>query len=154
MSRQHSGASAALSAAGRSWKSRAMDEPAWPYKVEPFACHQCGNCCRGDGYVDMSPDDVARAAALLGRSEAEFLAERCSVRADGRVHLIDQGDRLRSCTFLSADNLCQIHAAKPSQCQGFPMKWRPPDALEICAGLRHAAGLPPPRRRTISLLSG
>ena len=29
-----------------------------------------------------------------------------------------------------------------------------PDALEICAGLRHAAGLPPPRRRTISILSG
>jgi Fe-S-cluster containining protein len=131
-----------------------MDESAWPYEVEPFQCHRCGNCCRGDGFVVMSPDDVGRAAALLGRSEAEFLAERCVVRPDGSVHLIDQGDALRSCVFLTPANLCQIHAAKPGQCQGFPMKWRPPDALEICAGLRHAAGLPPPRRRTISLLSG
>ena len=152
--REHSGADAGLSATDPSVTLAAMSESEWPYEVKPFACHRCGNCCRGDGYVDMQPDDLHRAAALLGRSEAEFLAERCVVRPDGRVHLIDQGDALRSCTFLGADNLCRIHAAKPAQCQGFPMKWRPPDALEICAGLRHAAGLPPPRRRTISILSG
>ena len=58
------------------------------------------------------------------------------------------------CSIVAAFVFQQIHAAKPSQCQGFPMKWRPPDALDICAGLRHAAGLPPPRRRTISILSG
>jgi uncharacterized protein len=131
-----------------------MVEPEWPYEVEPFKCHRCGNCCRGDGYVDMSAADIERAAQGLGRTREQFLAEYCATQADGKVHLIDQGDRLRSCVFLTADNLCRIHHAKPDQCHGFPMKWRPPDALDICAGLRDAAGLPPPRRRTISVLSG
>ncbi len=131
-----------------------MSEPEWPYEVEPFKCHRCGNCCRGDGYVIMSEADIERAAQALGRSRERFLAEYCATQPDGSVHLIDQGDPLRSCVFLTADNLCKIHLAKPTQCDGFPMKWRPPDALQICAGLRDAAGLPPPRRRTISILSG
>jgi hypothetical protein len=131
-----------------------MADADWPYAVEPFRCHRCGNCCRGDGFVQMSADDLERAAALLGRSVPAFVAEFCVVRPDGAVHLVDQGDALRSCVFLGADNLCRVHAAKPTQCEGFPMKWRPPDALDICAGLRSAAGLPPPTRRTISILSG
>lgn len=131
-----------------------MAEAGWPYEVEPFHCHRCGNCCRGDGFVRMTEDDLERAAALLGRTRAEFLAESCRVQPNGDIHLIDQADPLRSCTFLSADNLCRIHHAKPAQCEGFPMKWRPPDVLDLCAALRHAAGLPPPRRRTISILSG
>ena len=126
----------------------------WPYAVEPFQCHRCGNCCRGDGYVDMSADDVLRAADLLGRTGERFIAEFCAVQPDGKVHLIHQGDALQSCVFLTADNLCRIHAAKPGQCGNFPMKWRPTDALEICAGLRHAAGLPPQTRRTISVRTG
>lgn len=95
MVREHSGAG--LSAGGPSANLAAMAEPEWPYKVEPFRCHRCGNCCRGDGYVDMSPDDIRRAAELLGRSEAGFVAEGCVIRPDGHIHLIDQGDPLRSC---------------------------------------------------------
>lgn len=123
----------------------------WPYEVEPFQCHRCGNCCRGDGYVVMTPDDVTRAAAHLGRSEAEFLAEFCRTQPDGSVHLLDRSDALRSCVFLTDDNLCRVHAAKPTQCEGFPMKWRPSNVLEICAGMRAAAGLPPPVRRGVGL---
>ncbi len=131
-----------------------MADPSWPYQVEPFQCHRCGNCCRGDGYVVMTADDITRISAHLGLREAQFLAEFCRTQPDGSVHLIDQGDAPRSCVFLTPDNLCQVHTSKPTQCEGFPMKWRPPDVLEICAGLRAAAGLPPPRRRTISILSG
>jgi Fe-S-cluster containining protein len=131
-----------------------MAESEWPYEVEPFQCHRCGNCCRGDGFVVMTADDLARAADLLAMSTDEFLAAYCRRQPDGEIHLIDQADPLRSCIFLRPDNLCRIHAAKPAQCQGFPMKWRPPDALELCAALRHAAGLPPPTRRTISSRSG
>ena len=131
-----------------------MAEQDWPYEVEPFRCHRCGNCCRGDGFVNMTEDDLARAADLLGRTRDEFVAEYCRPQPDGQIHLIDQADPLRSCIFLKSDNLCRIHAAKPVQCQGFPMKWRPPDALDLCAALRDAAGLPPPTRRTISVRSG
>ena len=128
-----------------------MADARWPYEVEPFQCHRCGNCCRGDGYVLMTADDVTRAAAHLGLDEAAFRAEFCRTQAGGSVHLVDQGDALRSCVFLSADNLCRVHEAKPEQCQGFPMKWRPGNVLEICAGLRAAAGLPAPVRRGVGM---
>lgn len=126
----------------------------WPYPVSEFACHRCGNCCRGDGYVALTTADVARIAAALELSEETFMNEYTQREANGRLLLVEQGDALRSCVFLGADNLCKVHAVKPEQCVGFPMKWRPPDVLEICAGLRAAAGLPPPTRRTISRSSG
>jgi hypothetical protein len=78
----------------------AMAEQEWPYEVEPFRCHRCGNCCRGDGFVNMTEDDLARAADLLGRTRDEFVTEYCSTQPDGQILLIDQADPLRSCIFL------------------------------------------------------
>jgi len=129
-------------------------ETEWPYPVSAFACHRCGNCCRGDGDVALTPDDTVRLAAALELSEQAFLSQYTRPREDGATCLIDQGDRLRSCVFLTAENTCQVHAVKPHQCEGFPMKWRPTDALEICAGLRAAAGLPYPTRRTMNRRTG
>lgn len=131
-----------------------MSDHDWPYPVSEFECHRCGNCCRGDGYVALTPADVQAMAGFFDMSEEAFVARYAERRPDGALHLIEQGDPLRSCVFLTPDNLCQAHAVKPSQCRGFPMKWRPPDALEICAGLRAAAGLPWPTRRTISKRTG
>lgn len=131
-----------------------MAETDWPYPVSEFECHRCGNCCRGDGYVRVTAEDVARLAKFLDMSEEAFVARYAARQPDGALHLVDQGDALRSCVFLRADNTCRVHAVKPEQCRGFPMKWRPPDALEICAGLRAAAGLPFPTRRTISVRTG
>ncbi len=127
-----------------------MAEAQWPYEVGAFECHRCGNCCRGDGYVNMTASDILSAAALLGCTTTQFLADYCTTQPDGAIHLRDQGDALQSCVFLTPENLCRVHHAKPKQCTGFPMKWRPSNVLEICAGLRHAAGLPPPLQRTIS----
>jgi Fe-S-cluster containining protein len=130
-------------------------ESEWPYAVSEFECHRCGNCCRGDGHVVLTPDDLARLAARFELTEEAFAARYTWRREDGAVCLVDQGDALRSCVFLTAENTCEVHhTAKPTQCQGFPMKWRPPDALEICAGLRAAAGLPYPTRRTMNARTG
>ena len=131
-----------------------MAESDWPYPVSEFECHRCGNCCRGDGFVAVTPEDATRIAAHLELSEAAFEATYARRTEDGALRLVDQGDALRSCVFLQADNTCKVHAVKPAQCRGFPMAWRPPDALEICAGLRAAAGLPFPIRRTISRRTG
>jgi Fe-S-cluster containining protein len=135
-------------------ETRPMPETEWPYPVSEFECHRCGNCCRGDGDVVLTADDTPRLAATLQRTAPEFVAEFTRVREDGATVLIDQGDALRSCIFLTAENTCRVHAVKPEQCRGFPMKWRPPDALEICAGLRVAAGLAWPTRRTMNRRTG
>ncbi|MDC0718190.1 YkgJ family cysteine cluster protein [Nannocystis bainbridge] len=132
----------------------APPESEWPYEVSEFACHRCGNCCRGDGDVVLTADDVTRLAAHAGLEEAAYLARYTVRREDGATCLIDQGDALRSCVYLTPENTCEVHALKPTQCVGFPMKWRPGDALEICAGLRAAAGLPYPTRRTMNRRTG
>lgn len=107
-----------------------------------FACHQCGACCRGDGYVSLTQDDIVRISAHLGMEPADFVEE--FAQFDEPAHewrLLDQQDDLRSCIFLEPDNKCRIHPAKPAQCVGFPRKWRPENIAEFCRGWRIAAGI-------------
>ena len=127
----------------------------WPYKKE-FTCHRCGNCCRGDGFVEMSEDDIVRAAWLLDITEEEFVAKYCEHSpGGGEIFLKDQQDDLQSCIFLIEDDQglfgCRIHNAKPEQCQGFPFNWRPRDVMNFCDGMRALEGLPPTsKRKTMS----
>jgi Fe-S-cluster containining protein len=123
----------------------------WPYKKD-FACHRCGNCCRGDGYVEMTESDVTRAARYLGITDGDFIREYCLPGGDGRI-LKDQSDPERSCIFLIEENGlygCRIHGAKPDQCAGFPFRWRPRNVMEFCEGMRALEHLPPPVRGTMS----
>lgn len=129
----------------------ANTRPGWPYKDE-FVCHRCGNCCRGDGFVELTESDIARAARQLGITEAEFARDFCIHGADGYI-LKDQDDEARSCIFLTEENGlfgCRIHPAKPEQCTGFPFTWRPRNAINYCQGLRALEGLPPPPRTTMA----
>ncbi len=126
----------------------------WPYKKE-FHCQRCGNCCRGEGTVDLTPGDVARASRLLGMRREEFVHTYCIENKSGDVVLRDQQDEEKSCIFLTEDEdglpACRIHEAKPEQCSAFPMRWRPRDAKDYCEGMRLVLGLPPgASRRTVS----
>ena len=121
------------------------ERPGWPYKKE-FQCHRCGNCCRGEGFVEMEEDDLARASAFLGIDRETFVAEYCR-DVVGLTILKDQEDDLKSCIFLFEDEKglagCRIHGAKPSQCAAFPFHWRPRNVLSFCDGMRALEGLPP-----------
>lgn len=123
------------------------ERPGWPYKQE-FKCHRCGNCCRGNGYVDMTPDDIDRAAGFLGITVEEFRQEYCIDLFDQTI-LRDQEDDLKSCIFLFEDEEglagCRIHGEKPTQCAGFPFLWRPKNILKFCDGMRALEGLEPTR---------
>ncbi|MFY0536568.1 YkgJ family cysteine cluster protein [Nannocystis pusilla] len=67
--------------------------------MSEFACHRCGNCCRGDGDVALTPDDVTRLAAHAGLAVEAYLARYTRQREDGATCLIDQGTRCaRACT--------------------------------------------------------
>lgn len=125
------------------------ERPGWPYDRE-FKCHRCGNCCRGDGYVEMSPRDIADGARTLGLDPGEFMRRFCRHDEElGATILLDQGDPLKSCIFLDPDSSCRIHDGKPQQCRDFPFNWRPRDVISYCDGMRALEGLPPTRRRTI-----
>jgi Fe-S-cluster containining protein len=61
--------------------------------------------------------------------------EIASQAENGDTWLIDKPGPELECIFLE-NNRCRIHAVKPSQCIGFPMKWRTPDILDYCEGMR------------------
>ncbi len=113
-----------------------------------FRCTACGNCCRGEGYVFLDPPDIRRIAACLDLSIEDFKRQYTREDDSGRVILLDQDDPDKSCIFLSSDNLCRVHEAKPRQCRDFPHKWRPPNIATFCEGWRAACNLPPLNKKT------
>ncbi|MGF1573058.1 MAG: YkgJ family cysteine cluster protein [Sumerlaeia bacterium] len=122
----------------------------WPYPVKEFKCHQCGNCCRGDGYVELTDKDIEKISGHLGLEREVFFADYCIFDDKTmRWNLIDQGDIEQSCIFLTKENGCRVHAAKPHQCEGFPTRWRSSNIAEYCDGWRALEGLPPAKRKTI-----
>lgn len=111
------------------------------YEIREFACAMCGNCCRGDGYVRVTPEDVVRMAENLNMDPEQFKAnytrtpEVLSQAQEGDLWLLDKPGPEQECIMLQ-DNRCRVHAAKPTQCVGFPLKWRTPDIMDYCEGMR------------------
>ncbi|MDX1971316.1 MAG: YkgJ family cysteine cluster protein [Candidatus Sumerlaeia bacterium] len=127
-----------------------MTDSPWPFPVKEFKCHQCGNCCRGDGYVELTEQDIEAISQHLQLSREDFFARYCSFdQSTMRWHLLNQGDPEISCIFLTPDNRCQVHTAKPHQCTGFPTRWRSDNILDYCDGWRALEGLPPATRKMI-----
>lgn len=118
-----------------------------------FQCAQCGHCCKGDGLVRIGPVEADRAAVAVGLTRHRFL-KAYTLRIDQKQWIVRDrwvpsphpaGEKEKWCIFLErgSDGLyrCQLHHAKPDQCQSFPAKWRNPDSLTTCVGLRHLLAL-------------
>lgn len=103
--------------------------------LKDFSCRRCGGCCRGEGYVWLTDDDIQRIARFLGLTPKDFVKRYCRrVEGTGDIALIDQDDAAMSCVFLNEDG-CVVNDVKPVQCVGFPYVWARDDALEFCQGL-------------------
>ncbi len=109
--------------------------------IDDFRCHMCGNCCRGEGYVRITPAEALAIASFLGIGLAAFLSRyvRCPEIPEhvdaGDWWLIDKVQRDPECIFL-ADSRCRIDAVKPRHCRDFPMRWRTPNVLDYCKGMK------------------
>lgn len=98
-----------------------------------FECQPgCTTCCQRKGFVYLTEDDIARAAAFLGMPAAAF-EQRYIYRTKNLRRLrIPRGGL---CRFLRPDG-CSIHPAKPTQCRIFPF-W--PELMESRGEWRTAA---------------
>lgn len=78
-------------------------------------CNGCGACCRTSPCLLM-PEDVRRIADHLGESRRQF-AQRLQVERtpDHRWQVRMRGP----CSFLCADNRCDIHDVKPRPAREF-----------------------------------
>ena len=103
---------------------------------ERFVCRRCGACCRiPNGIVRVSDAEIARIAAFLGMTEAEFIEHETEVAPD-RKGLILKSRPDGACAWPTDDNLCRINPVKPDKCRTFPGQWRNPDSETVCPALK------------------
>jgi Fe-S-cluster containining protein len=82
-----------------------------------FACQPgCTACCRGEGFVYLTEEDLKRAAKFLRMKPEEF--ERRYVFRTRNLRRL-RAPRHARCPFLTGEG-CSIHPAKPTQCRIFP----------------------------------
>jgi len=102
-----------------------------------FACLPgCTSCCREQGFVYLTENDLRRAARLLRTTAAAF--EKTYVYRTRHLLRLRK-PRRRQCPFLVEEG-CGIHAAKPTQCRAFPF-W--PEAMASRAAWSETAACCP-----------
>jgi len=87
-----------------------------------FVCQQCGTCCRWDGHVLLTEEDITRLSIATGLSEESFI-ERHTILASNRRELSLSAHPDGRCVFLE-DNGCRHYEDRPAQCRNFPHSWR------------------------------
>lgn len=101
-------------------------------------CLRCGACCRWEGDVCLTDEDVQAISAFLGLSEDAFVNTYCRLQRNRRgLSLIDAEDG--ACIMLCAEG-CRIQPVKPRQCRDFPLRWRFPGWETRCPGAAHSQG--------------
>ncbi len=97
-----------------------------------FECQPgCTSCCREQGFIYLTEDDVDRAARFLGMAASDF-EERYVYRTRHLRRL--RSLRVARCPFLR-DFGCAINDAKPTQCRLYPF-W--PELVDRPANLHRA----------------
>jgi Fe-S-cluster containining protein len=80
-----------------------------------FSCQQCGECCRGERGILVTPAEHAAMAAHLGLALEDFAARYLLETAMGP----QLASRRGSC-ILQAGGLCLVHPVKPRICREWP----------------------------------
>jgi len=89
-----------------------------------FECQQCGRCCAGpeEGYVWVTPDDIAAIAAHLGIPPQQ-VRDSYLRTVRGRYSLRERPGN-RDCLFLVSEGgkggRCAIYPVRPMQCHTWP----------------------------------
>ena len=99
--------------------------------MKEFQCVRCGVCCRWEGYVYITEDDIKRMAKHLSLSEFEFVNTYAEMVNRPRLTLKMKTNN--EYIFLK-DNDCAMHEARPCQCESFPSTWKVKDLERFCNG--------------------
>lgn len=101
-------------------------------KVFAHRCIRCGACCRWEGDVCLTNEDIRDIAAYLGMCESDFINTYCRLQRNRQgLSLIDAANG--ACIMLE-NNDCRIQCVKPQQCRDFPHKWNFPGWEHRCPG--------------------
>ena len=84
--------------------------------MDLFECTQCGTCCRGEGGIYLSREEINRISIFLNFSQQRFLEKFC-LKKNGKTYIHTREDGY--CHF-SQKGRCSIHEVKPSPCRQWP----------------------------------
>ena len=100
-----------------------------------FECARCGNCCRWEGCVKVSDQEIDAIAEFLGIPVMDFLEKYVRLRPD-RTGLSLTEAPSGACIFFEdgSEPRCLINPVKPVQCRDFPLKWNFPGWEKECGG--------------------
>lgn len=83
-----------------------------------FSCIGCGLCCKENGYVYFSLEDIKKASEYLNINPLVFINKYLKHSYSLEYHIkVDEENR---CPFLDEKDKCIIHDAKPKQCHTYP----------------------------------
>ena len=101
-----------------------------------FKCKRCGACCKWEGPVRVSEDEILDIAHFLKIDPEEFVRNHTVLAPDRKsLSLMEKPDG--SCVYYDdASKSCIINPVKPLQCSAFPYRWNFPGWDELCAGGR------------------
>ncbi len=102
-----------------------------------FECKRCGACCRVPGYVRLTEADILALSHTLGLSPEAFI-ETWTALSPTRSGLVIKAEPSAPCPFLTEDNLCRVHAARPQQCRDYPERWRSDEIEAVCAARKES----------------
>lgn len=85
--------------------------------MKAFECKMCGDCCRGEGGINIDGQEIERIGTFLGLT-GEALRERYCENRNGRVSIKAGPDGF--CIFFDKTTACRIHPVKPRICSLWP----------------------------------
>lgn len=85
-----------------------------------FECIKCGACCKWEGVVVLTPEDIDRLAKNFDKDKEDFLSEYTTTF--GKLTVLSNKPDTDICVFLK-NNKCSVWDDKPKQCADYPKKY-------------------------------
>ena len=103
--------------------------------LSEFRCRRCGTCCKWEGPVRVSQEEIARIAEFLHIGVQEFINRHTVLTPDRRGLSLMENPADGSCIYYDdAAKACRINPVKPRQCSAFPFDWNFPGWETLCEG--------------------
>ena len=102
--------------------------------IDDFQCKRCGLCCKWEGPVRVSENEIRAIAEFLHIPQEEFIQNHTVLAPDRRsLSLMEKQDG--SCIYYDdQEKACILQSVKPQQCKDFPKTWNFPGWDDLCEG--------------------
>jgi len=93
------------------------EKEVWYKEGLNFSCTQCGDCCKGPGFVWVDQPTIGSIAKFLDIPAEEFV-RRYTRPVGDRITITEKANY--DCVFWEDDVGCTVYEVRPEQCRTFP----------------------------------